>query len=92
MRSEHKFIEQHKIMRLVCYKAEKHETTIQASCPFGKIQLEESCKNCVWFKIVDESKKVASVLREIELNSEAPIKAMRVGDLPKPTLEQLRNI
>lgn len=44
-------IEEKKILKLVCYKAIKFKGTPEEICPFGFVEIVETCKNCKWFTI-----------------------------------------
>lgn len=71
--NEMKMIEQRKIMRLVCYKSKKESKKIRDCCPFKKIEIEETCKNCVWFQVVDESRRIKQWLHEKEIKPGEPV-------------------
>lgn len=78
--TEHKFVEQRKIMRLVCYKSHKEGKPIKSVCPFGNSEIKEMCKNCMWFKVVDESTKIKTYFKENEIEEGRPI-TLKIGDL-----------
>lgn len=88
--SEHVFIEQRKVLRLACYRAHKYGKKIAEVCPFKFTRIQPDCKNCVWFKILDETKTIKALLKEEELDATKEI-TLRLGDLPRPTLDDLRN-
>ena len=68
--TETKIIEQTKSLRLVCYKAYKYGNTPQGECPFDFATLKPACKNCIWFRVIDMSRKDKSLLIEHELTVE----------------------
>ena len=86
--TDHKFIKQTKVLRLVCYRAHKFAGTKEAECVFGFSEITEQCKHCVWFKIVDETRKVQGLLEEYELNPEEPV-MLKLSEIAKPELELL---
>jgi len=85
---DHKFIKQTKVLRLACYRAYKYVGTPEAECVFGYSEINEKCKNCTWFKIIDETRKVQGLLEESILHPEQPI-TLTLNDLPKPRLDLL---
>lgn len=68
-----KIIEQRKILRLVCYKSAKESKPIKDVCPFEFIELKETCKNCIWFHVSDESKRIKKWLKEKEIKKNEPV-------------------
>lgn len=84
----HKFIKQTKVLRLACYRAFKYAGTPAAECVYGFTEINERCQNCVWFKVVDETRKVRTLLQEVELNPDQAI-STTLKDLPPPALEHL---
>jgi len=79
--NENKFIKQTKVLRLACYRAYKYQGTPEADCVFGFTEIKETCKHCVWLKIVDETRKAPNLLEEEVLNPAL------FHDLPRPKLE-----
>lgn len=62
MGHEDKFITMKKIYRLACYKQHKESKpelnrrlSIADVCPFKFTAIEEICKHCRWFQIIDET-------------------------------------
>ena len=80
--TEHKFVEQRKVLRLTCYKSYKEKARIKEVCPFGQDELKETCKHCVWFKIVDESGKIKNRFNETEIKENEPI-VLKIDDLKR---------
>lgn len=62
---DYKYISIKKIYRLVCYKQVKESKpernlrkSIKDVCPYGNSEIEENCKHCRWFQIIDETQTV----------------------------------
>lgn len=64
---EAKLIQQTKTLRLVCYKAHKYGNTPDGACPFGFTEIRPTCKNCVWFRILDLSRQNRALMSEREI-------------------------
>ncbi|KKN23822.1 hypothetical protein LCGC14_0901060 [marine sediment metagenome] len=65
MRYQDKFITMKKVFRLACYKQHKESKpernqpkTIAQVCPYKFTEIQEACKHCRWFQMVDETKPI----------------------------------
>lgn len=66
-----KLIEQRKLLKVGCYKWHKFKDkdVEQAKCPWGYVEIQPVCQNCIWFSIqkVSADKQVVVFDREIDL-------------------------
>lgn len=67
-----KIIEQRKIMKVSCYKWEKYrlKDAELAKCPWGYIEINPMCQNCIWFTVGKVSAEKRALVFDREIASE----------------------
>lgn len=83
-----KILEQRRILVLSCYKSKKESKPISECCPFTKTEINDGCKNCIWFKATDVTSQVKEWMKEKEIEEGIPVvldlKEIVHDNIPKP--------